>query len=73
MNQATVCNEHSGVCANWQNNEKAIMQLKSDTEKDRSEIWKAIDGMRAWVVAGMGSLVLAMGTFIITNISSWIK
>lgn len=45
--QQQVCHEHSGQC-------KAIAVLEQ-TDRDQ---WKAINGMRAWVIAGMGSLLL---------------
>ena len=44
--RCTDCPEHSGV--------------ESDLDHDKEsikEIWKAINAMRAWVVAGMGSMV----------------
>ena len=67
------CLGHSGICANIENLDNEIKQEKADRVTDRTEIWKAIDSMRGWVVAGMGTVVLAMGTFIINNISSWIN
>lgn len=40
------CDEHSGLEA----------RVARDTE-DIQRLWKAIEKMRAWVVAGMGSMI----------------
>jgi hypothetical protein len=39
--------DHSGTC-------EAIATLKESDDKQ----WEAINGMRAWVIAGMGSLLV---------------
>lgn len=45
--KCTECNEHSGLDE----------RVKRD-EEDIQRLWKAIDVIRGWVVAGMGSMVV---------------
>jgi len=42
-----VCLEHSGTCANITNINNEI-----------KNIWQVINGIRGWVIAGMGSIIL---------------
>jgi len=41
------CADHSGFCARLDAHEKAIDQL-----------WKAVNGIKAWIIAGMGSMIV---------------
>ena len=53
------CGEHSGVCERMRNAEQNI-----------EKIWKAIDAMRAWVMAGMGALLIQAVVFIISLVKN---
>ena len=35
------------------------------TEKDVQDVWKAIDGMRKWVIMGSGSAILCLITILV--------
>lgn len=50
-----VCGEHSGVC-------ERIKTLELNVEK----IWKRIDAMASWVMAGMGALLVQAIIFIVS-------
>ena len=63
-----VCLEHSGIC-------KEIQGLKEDraadnalNEKNHAAQWRAIEGMRRWVVSGMAALLLGVFTWILSNL-----
>jgi hypothetical protein len=51
------CAQHSGVC-----------ERMNAAEKNIDELWKGVNAIKNWVIAGMGSLVLAVFTFVISKI-----
>lgn len=57
-NHLLVCREHSGLC---------VKQAEDSKRLDAA--WRAIDAMRMWVIAGMGSLLLESIVIIINFLS----
>jgi hypothetical protein len=47
------CEEHSGLVAEIENNKEAIKSL-----------WQEVNAMKAWVVVGMGSVVIQLIFFV---------
>ena len=48
------CNEHSGVC-----------KRMDRAERDIQKLFDAIDRMKYWVIAGMGSMLISGIAFIV--------
>lgn len=53
-----LCSQHSGHDERIKAAEKAV-----------SDLWKAVNTIRGWVIAGMSSIILATLTFILDVIS----
>lgn len=55
------CDEHSGICANIKNTGVKLEGERRERIDDVRDIWRAIDGMRKWVIVGMGTVIVQGG------------
>ena len=51
------CMEHSGLRAEIDN-----------MKQNQADLWKAVNGMKNWVITGMAALVLQLALYIINTI-----
>lgn len=54
------CTYHHEHKAKIDRNEADIKELKEDSKNEDNAIWKEINTMKRWVIAGCGSMILAM-------------
>jgi len=74
------CQEHSDHRTRIRRNENDIQDLWKHREADRGEnaesfrrIHQRIDGMKNWVIAGMGSMLLYFAVTLVQFILSWVS
>ena len=63
-----VCLEHSGVCMKIQGIKEDIIRNETTNTANHAAQWRAIDGMRRWVISGMAALLLGVFTWILSNL-----
>jgi hypothetical protein len=64
----TTCVDHSGVCERVDGVKENLAQEILDRKAGDSELWKGLNQMKAWVIGGMGSTILAMALFILNMV-----
>lgn len=75
-----VCYNHSDHCNRIGRNENDIQDLWKHRETDRANtdqslqrLHNRVDGMKNWVIAGMGSMLLYFGIAILNFLLNWVS
>jgi hypothetical protein len=67
IDNMNVCLEHSGQCANIENIKSDIAAKDALNTANHAAQWRAIDGMRRWVISGMGALILGVFLWVLNS------
>jgi hypothetical protein len=60
-----LCLNHSGVCKEVESISKNLTVETADRKTEQNELWKGLNGLKGMLMAEMGSIILAMGVFIL--------
>ena len=60
----------SKLCTEMEMTMEKVNQEITDRKDGDKELWKGVNGIKAWIIAGMSSTIIAMAVFILNVIHS---